>query len=244
MPESLKARTRNLCNRLLHPAGLHLVRREQAFEMRDLLERSAQRGTNVSTWIDIGASDGSWSVLAKKSFPKAEFLLFEPLTERRPALEKLKHENNFHIVPAAAGRATGEISFAVDAGLDGSGVALPGAAATRQVPVETIDDAVKRHQLPGPYGIKLDTHGYELPVLEGATATLAATSLLIVEAYNFQLTPDCLRFHELCAWMETRGFRCCDLASPMRRPSDGLFWQMDLAFIPAQSPLLVSNRYD
>ena len=51
----------------------------------------------------------------------------------------------------------------------------------------------------------------EMPVLEGAARTLAQANLLIIEAYNFTLLPGCLRFHELCAWLEPRGFRCCDL---------------------------------
>jgi hypothetical protein len=82
-----------------------------------------------------------------------------------------------------------------------------------------------------------------VPVLTGATQILAQTGLLIIEAYNFTLSPDCLRFHELCAWLEPRGFRCCDLADPMRRPGDGVLWQMDLAFAPASNPIFASNRY-
>jgi hypothetical protein len=97
--------------------------------------------------------------------------------------------------------------------------------------------------LVGPYLLKLDTHGYEVPVLIGASHVLTHTELLIIEAYNFTLGPGSLRFHELCAWLEARGFRCCDLADPMRRPHDGTLWQMDLAFAPATSALFASSGY-
>ena len=212
--------------------------------MEDVLAHAAARGCNLGTWIDVGASDGSWSLRAQRHFPAAKFLLFEPLAERQAALAALRQSHGFDSVAAVAGAAAGSVAFAVDPQLDGSGVAAPGAAAARTVPVETIDGALAARHLPGPYGLKLDTHGYEVPVLEGAARTLSQASLLIIEAYNFTLMPGCLRFHELCAWLEVRGFRCCDLADPMRRPGDGALWQMDLAFAPATSPLFASNRYD
>lgn len=243
MAESLKSRLRHTANRLLHPLGLHLARRERAFEMDGLLARAASRSVTVATWIDVGASDGSWSLRAQRHFPTSRFLLFEPLAERQAALAVLSRRHGFHIAPAAAGAKPGTLDFSIDAALDGSGVAAPGTAATRPVPVETIDRVVAQHALPAPFGLKLDTHGHEIPVLTGATAILAQASLLVIEAYNFPLTPTTLRFHELCAWLEARGFRCCDLADPMRRPGDGALWQMDLAFAPATSPLFASNCY-
>jgi FkbM family methyltransferase len=243
MAESLKARLRHAVNRLIGPLGLHLVRRDRAFEMDGLLARAAARLPGPATIIDVGASDGSWSLRAHRHYPQAKFLLFEPLAERQAALAALKTTHGFDFVPAVAGAQPGSISFNVDPALDGSGVAAPGETGTRTVPVETIDAAVAARGLPGPYALKLDTHGYEIPVLNGAAQVLTRTQLLIIEAYNFQLTPGCLRFHELCAWLEARGFRCCDLADPMRRPGDGVLWQMDLAFAPATSPLFAANRY-
>ena len=244
MAESLQARLRHAVNGLLHPLGLHLQRRDRAFEMDGLLARAAVRGFQPRTVVDVGASDGVWSLRAQRHFAAAKFLLFEPLAERRASLEKLRTTHGFDFVAAAAGSATGMVNFAIDPALDGSGVDATGAADVRAVPLETIDAAVAARKLPGPYAVKLDTHGYEVPVLEGATQVLADTELLVIEAYNFTLMPGCLRFHELCAWLEQRGFRCCDLADPLRRSGDGALWQMDLAFAPVNSPLFHSNRYD
>ena len=244
MAESSKARLRRSVNRLLHPLGLHLLRRDRAFEMEDVLARAAKQGAPVRTVIDVGASDGSWSLLAKNYFQEARLLLFEPLLERREALEALRQRLGFDYVMAAAGARCGEVTLAVDPGLDGSRVVTAGAVGGRAVPVDTVDTAVAARRLLGPFCLKLDTHGYELPVLEGAAAVMAQTSLLIIEAYNFRLGPEALRFPELCAWLEPRGFRCCDLADPMRRPKDGVLWQVDLVFAPATSPVFASDRYE
>jgi FkbM family methyltransferase len=244
MANTLRARLCHAANTWLNPLGLHLVRPARAFEMAGLLARARARGLQVGTVIDVGASDGIWSRQAQRFFSKAKFLLFEPLAERQAALEQLRKTHGFDFVPVAAGAEKGSVDFAIDPALDGSGVAAPGTRETRSVPVEPIDAAVATRSLPGPYLLKLDTHGFEIPVLTGATKVLAQTELLIIETYNFTLVPGCLRFHELCAWLETRGFRCCDLADPMRRPRDGVLWQMDLAFIPKDRPLFASNTYN
>ncbi len=243
MADSLKARLRHLANRVLNPLGLHLVRTSRAFEMDGLLQRAAARSTPIRTWIDVGASDGSWSLMARRHFPKARNVLFEPLAERQAALEGLRGSLGFVPIMAAAGAERGSIAFAIDDALDGSGVAAPGSERTRSVPVRTVDEVIVSQELPGPYGLKLDTHGHELPVLAGSTIVLANCQLLVIEAYNFTLLPGSPRFHALAAWLEERGFRCCDIADPMRRPGDGVFWQVDLAFAPKDSPIFASSQF-
>jgi len=72
---------------------------------------------------------------------------------------------------------------------------------------------------------------------------LKNAELLIIEAYNFQLTNDSLKFYELCVYMEQKGFRCVDLAEPVHRQKDKSFWQVDLFFIPSNNVVFSSNSY-
>lgn len=248
MPETLAKRLQRAANRLLDPLGLHVIRARHASGMDDILARAAARGLSPATIIDIGASDGVWSLGARRHFPAARFLLFEPLDEQRPALEKLGRKFGFEIVNAVAGATTGTAAMRVGDDLDGSSVVSSSDASSiggrsRTVPVESVDGAAARLSLHGPFLLKLDTHGYEKEVFGGASDVLKQTCLIVVESYNFKLHDNCLRFHELCSWLEERGFRCCDLADPMRRPGDGVLWQMDLVFAPSGSPCFAKASF-
>lgn len=211
--------------------------------LNSALARSRQRIDRLANIIDVGASNGSWSLQARTHFPEAGCLLVEAQSAHEPALARLKREKGFDYLIAAAGDQDGESYF--DAGDLFGGVAshdpLPGTCI--RVPMVKIDSLVKSRGLTGPFLLKLDTHGFEVPILEGASDVLAQTALLVVEVYNFRVAPDSLRFHEMCAYLEGRGFRCVDLCDPLYRKIDGAFWQMDLFFAPTNSAEFTSNRY-
>ncbi len=67
----------------------------------------------------------------------------------------------------------------------------------------TVDTEVERLGLRPPHLLKLDTHGFEREIFIGAEKALATSSLLVVEAYNFELRPGAMRFHELCAFLDS-----------------------------------------
>ena len=235
-------------NRVLHPLGFELRARKPEgtqFTMEAMLARAAARGTRPGTIVDIGAAAGRWTQKCLNHFPDARYLLIEPLEERCAELEKLcARFPNVEFAIAAAGEKPGEAVLSVASDLDGSGIYDNASGAnTRTVPVVSLDTELQKRALPGPYFLKFDTHGFELPILAGATATLRQTTMLLLETYNFQLTANCLRFHELCAHMETLGFRCADLADPMLRPRDNFFWQVDLVFLPKDAPAFTASTY-
>lgn len=108
----------------------------------------------------------------------------------------------------------------------------------------SVDSEVEKRNLKPPYLLKLDTHGFEVPILEGARKTLASASLVIIEAYNYQLNPDSLKFYELCDYMDKLGFGVVEIADPLLRKYDHSFWQMDIFFIPKASPSFSYNSYE
>jgi len=197
----------------------------------------------VGTLVDIGASNGSWSLLARRYFPEMACFMVEAQEEHAPTLAGLTtSRRGFDYIIAAAGNEDGTVNF--------QGGDLFGGVAThnrsgdgyRQVPMVAIDSLVKERGLTPPFILKLDTHGFEVPILEGAREALKQTALVVVEVYNFQLAPDSLRFHEMCSYLESRGFRCVDMCDPIFR-ADGVLWQMDLLFAPEDSAEFTSNSY-
>jgi FkbM family methyltransferase len=208
------------------------------------LRRCRDRGVAVGTVIDIGASNGCWSLAARRYFPAASYYLIEAQREHEDALVRLKTRlGKLDYVIAAAGDAEGEIYFDASDLFGGVAGHEPFAENGIVVPMVTVDGEASRRGLQPPYLLKLDTHGFEVPILEGASETLRGASLVIIEAYNYRLTDVSLRFHELCAYMEERGFRCVDMCDPMHRSTDGALWQFDLFFAPTTDRVFESNSY-
>ncbi len=212
--------------------------------MNRVLRRRGARAS-VRTVIDVGASDGRWTVAARPFFGADAYLLIEAQAQpHEAALRRLKSRmSNIDYVIAAAGNREGTIHFDASDPLSGAASDQPFEKNDIAVPATTIDSEVSRRGLQGPFLIKLDTHGFEVPILEGAAKTLRQTEVIVVEVYNFKFSKTCLRFHELCAWLEERGFRCVDICDIMHRPHDGALWQMDLVFVPAKSPEFQMNSY-
>ena len=93
------------------------------------------------------------------------------------------------------------------------------------------------------YFMKLDTHGFEVPILDGASQTLTETDVIIMECYNFRIAPECLLFFEMCDYLKGFGFRCIDLVDPHHRPYDDSLWQMDLVFVRENRPEFLHPSY-
>jgi FkbM family methyltransferase len=242
----MKKKVIKIANAFVGYLGVQLVKSTyNQFTMEAGLQRIAIHDFDISSVIDIGASDGKWSREAMRFLPNTNFLAVEPLAEREAALKSLKiQENRFDYelcVAGAPNSSTTVLTVAQD--LDGSTVGGQNGE-QRVVAEKTIDELVVEKNLPGPYLLKFDTHGYEIPILEGARSTLLNTNMIIMEVYNFKLTPASIRFHEMCAYLENLGFRCYDLSSPMLRLHDKAFWQMDLFFYRKSHRIFSHNAYE
>lgn len=210
------------------------------------LKRIASRGIAINSVLDVGASNGSWSLEARQCWPEANYHLVEANEQHGPALEAVcSSTSRFSYVLAAASDEPGTVFF--DGNDAFGGLAMKGESQNRPgargVPAITLDGEVKSRGLGGPYLVKLDTHGFEVPILNGAKEVLSEANLVVIETYNFQLETDSLKFWQICQFMDDLGFSVIDISEPMWRIKDKAFWQIDLLFIPKSRPEFSYNRY-
>lgn len=215
------------------------------FTMFEALKRCKSRGLDISTVIDVGASDGSWSRECLNYLPNANYLLIEAQTQHAPKLDQFKGQyKNVDYVLAAAGHREGKIYFDNSSLLGGLASETPFSGSCIEVPVIKIDNEVTKRNLAGPYLIKLDTHGFDIPILVGSLETLKKANLVIIEAYNYQLTKDSLKFFQLCQYMKDKGFSPVELVDFMIRKYDNSLWQMDIFFVPSNSKEFAHNDFE
>lgn len=237
-------------NQVLKPLGVRLQRRggaptlQDLFRMAPVLWRVPAHGIRIESVMDLGASDGRWSIAARRVFPEARFLAVEPLIEQKPALERVKAGwPGFDYALCAAGEpGQHQAALVVSDDLVRSTVGGNGGNA-RAVPVKTLDQLAVEHHLTGPFLLKFDTHGYEVPILRGATQVLRDTQIIVMEVYNFDVTEHSRRFPQMCLYLEELGFRCYDIADPMLREHDSALWQMDMFFMRKDNALFRHARY-
>ena len=135
--------------------------------------------------IDVGANAGMFSYLLATLNPRAEIYAFEPLPDLERSIRNVQviSGNTFHVFSAACGREQGKsVLCAEDCGDTDARLAEVGEGTKKkrfEVQVLAVDDVVETQEV---FLMKIDTQGYEIPVLEGARRTLACTRHLIVEA--------------------------------------------------------------
>jgi FkbM family methyltransferase len=208
------------------------------------IERLTLREPSFQSVIDVGAAVGDWSSTLAIKFPGREYLLIEANAVHASALESICQKNHrWTYVLKACGPECGSIYFDRRDPFGGQARRLPDSEANQDLPMTTIDYEIAAHNMRPPFLIKLDTHGFEIPILKGAANALQQTEVLVVEAYNFVIGTEAIRFWALCEWLEERGFLPIDMFDVMYRPYDRALWQMDIVFMRSSRPEFQIGRY-
>lgn len=211
------------------------------------LARLAAKKIPVGSIISLGAGSGGDTLAIGRTWPEARILMVEAQADHEPALRgAARTRSGVEYVICAASDSDGEAEFLSASAVGGAVVSAGTRADSISVPSRRVDTLVAERRLPSPYFLKFDTHGVERAILDGAAETLRETSLIMMEVYNFKLNfvgGKNLLFYEMCAYLQTLGFRCADLCDPLYRPNDGVLWQMHMFFIRADHPVFGSNSY-
>jgi FkbM family methyltransferase len=217
--------------------------------MSGVLRQARAAGLAPATVIDVGAAYGQFSVACHQVFPAAKFVLVEALDDYAPALKSVAERlPDATIVAAAAASRDGEITINVHSDLVGSSLYLEDEDSSvngvpRTVPSVALDTLLADHALPVPLLIKIDVQGAELDVLAGAPEALAQADYVILEVSLFEFFRGGPQFHDVVAFMKSRGFVAYDVFGHQYRPLDGALSQVDIVFVPEAGSLREHHFY-
>ena len=168
------------------------------------------------TVVDVGAGRGT--VHLYEAFPEAYHVLVEPLTEYesdlRKALELYQGEYIFTAAGATNTRAFINVerrpmmsSFLARTNLTSTGKQVE----KREVAVKTLDTLMEEYGLEPPFGLKIDTEGFEEQVVRGATNFLRRTEFVIAELSLAERFVDSYTFAEFTELMDENDFFLWDV---------------------------------
>ena len=193
-------------------------------------DRLRRPGLGPETVIDVGAAVGTAELY--EAFPDAHLVLIEPLSECREQLEQWLSTHDGELVESAVGSREGTIEMLVDREAPWvSSILRPvrprdgSAPVKRTVPITTLDRLHEQRGWKGPFGLKLDSEGFELEIVKGATRLLAETQFVVAEVSVAPRFEGGYTFAEFVALMDQRGFALCDVLDGWKaRPAGNLIF--------------------
>ena len=178
------------------------------------------RRLGVDLVIDVGANDGIFGRKLRELGYRGRIISFEPIAE---VFERLKasvaNDDLWDVVGVACGETSGEVDIHVSANSVSSSLmkvteksvtSAPASAAVRdeRVKVRRLDDELKElRRGESRLWLKIDTQGFEMPVLLGAPETLQDSVMMQLEMSFVDLYEGQVLFDELYRWVLDRGFR-------------------------------------
>lgn len=223
---------KQLVNAGLAPFGVSMVKtttdKVRGFDpLRDLQALLAKKTDPVI--FDVGANDGETIQEFLKAFPQARVVGFEPFKECYEKLRsQFKELSNVRIENCALGSERGTSRLNVFSGSNMNSL-LPmdehnpirnsfASTGAVEVQVETLDEFCAKNGYEQIDILKVDTQGFDLHVLNGASRLLASRQVrtILIEA-NFVLMyqgqPDFLELHR---FLSERGYRLVDFYNQAR----------------------------
>lgn len=198
----------------------------------------------VDVAIDVGANDGEYGQTLRRGGFRGRIVSFEPLPEEHAALVRRADRDAAWTVadPMALGAAPGTTAIHVAANSKSSSIlrmlkshvdAAPQSKFVRETQVRIVRlDDVDLPELRNAERalLKIDTQGYEFPVLQGSAETLRRCVGVQLELSLIPLYDGQVLYRELIDWLVTRGFALWGLLPGFSDPNSGRLLQMDGLF--------------
>ena len=228
---------------LLRKFGIDLSRFNAA-QSADARMQVRLQANQIDTVLDVGANDGGYAQGILDAGFLGQILSFEPQPDAHARLQaRAARQQRWSVAPAMAlGAANGQITLHI-AGNSTSSSVLPMLArheqsapqsrtiGTRTVPLSRLDQVV--HPVIAQaraIHLKIDTQGYEMPVLQGASGLMPRVRGLQLEMSLVPLYQGQVLFRELFDWVSAQGFALHGVIPGFGDQTTGRMLQMDGIF--------------
>jgi FkbM family methyltransferase len=231
----VKAAARKLLRRL----GVEAIRYEPR-NFPHLRRPQLLRQLGVTLVLDVGASDGGYADVLRKAGYEGRIVSFEPERDSFAALERRAAADlDWEPRRLALGREPDTLELGVAGNRQSSSLlpmlerhakAEPGSAyvGAEAVPVVRLDDLAPELGVAEERAfLKVDVQGYELAVLEGARATLAAVQAVEVELSAVPLYSGQALLPEVLSLLQHAGFELIGLETTFRDRDTGDLLQLN-----------------
>ncbi|MCG8524831.1 MAG: FkbM family methyltransferase [Opitutales bacterium] len=224
---------------------LHKITPPEPMEMHKALSWIKNQGVKVHTLLDVGASNGCWSRDCMEVFKEQKYVLYEPQPVHHADLASFQSEfiEQVMLELKAVGEKEAMIKFDASDPFGGSIASEKSGDSVIEVEMTSLDVSSRQLNLDQPYLIKLDTHGFEKAIFEGAEQVLKQAEVLIIESYNHRIEPETMTFWEQTQFLADRGFRPVYIVDVLNRKYDHSLWQMDIIYLKEEWGGFKYNRY-
>ncbi len=176
------------------------------------------KGFKFDLIVDVGANRGQFALIARKLFPKAKIISFEPLLEPIKIFKNIfNHDPSVTLYPYAIGKEKMNAHIHVTKDDDSSSLLpitkiqsdmFPGSVEqeTRQVFVSPLSQIIDTASIPSASLLKIDVQGFELDVLQGCEDVLQKFSHLYIECSFVELYNGQALAYQIIGWLEKRNF--------------------------------------
>jgi len=191
--------------------------------------------------VDVGANRGQFTLVARKHFPKAKIVSFEPLKEPASIFRRLfLHDPQVVLHEIAIGPEEKEMAIHVSRQDDSSSLfpitarqnlLFPGTAEkeVRTVQVKPLDAVLSALDIKSPALLKIDVQGFEREALQGCKSLLNSFSYIYVECSFVELYAGQSLAYEVISFLSEFGLTLCGVYN-LSYDKNGITIQGDFLF--------------
>jgi FkbM family methyltransferase len=202
------------------------------------------RNNEIDCVLDVGANDGGYGEFIRVAGFKGHIVSFEPQADAHRALvKKCRGDGKWHIAARMAlGDAEGELDINIAGNSASSSLLrmLPSHAESAPQSKYVRKERVAVHRLDAldepiitaatRIYLKIDTQGYEMPVLLGASGIMDKIVGVQLEMSLIPLYEGQSLFQELLAWLDEAGFEMWGVVPGFMNQKTGRMLQLDGIF--------------